>query len=142
MLLVVLATHGPNITPEKPFSPMLAFASGCCLFWFTMTDIVDGLRARRMGCGSPLGRLIDEAGDIIIMGAYSVIIGNCMMFDNIILELCFLYMTIGFYGMELKALIFPGQIDMTIPAGISPVEIEVFLACMLWSIGIFGSEWM
>ena len=59
-LLVIFATHGLNISPDKPLPSILAFGCGCTIFWFTMVDMVDGIRARRTGCGSPLGRLVDE----------------------------------------------------------------------------------
>ena len=31
--------------------------------WFSWFDMMDGQRARRLKCGSPIGRIIDEAGD-------------------------------------------------------------------------------
>jgi len=31
--------------------------------WFSWGDILDGMRARRFKCGTPVGRIIDEAGD-------------------------------------------------------------------------------
>lgn len=34
--------------------------AGLSLQWFSMFDIMDGMRARRLKCGSPLGRIIDE----------------------------------------------------------------------------------
>ena len=33
------------------------------LQWFSLFDVMDGMRARRLKCGSPLGRIIDEALD-------------------------------------------------------------------------------
>lgn len=34
----------------------------CAFFiqWFSLHDIMDGMRARRLKCGTPLGRMIDE----------------------------------------------------------------------------------
>ena len=113
------------------------------MFWFTMTDMVDGLRARRTGCGSPLGRLIDEGGDILVMTAYSMMVGYCVMFDNTILELILMYLPVAVFGIELKTILFPGQIDMIIAGGwISMVEIEILLACICWSTAYFGPEWL
>jgi phosphatidylglycerophosphate synthase len=31
--------------------------------WFSLNDCMDGMRARRRKCGSPLGRMIDEGID-------------------------------------------------------------------------------
>lgn len=39
-----------------------------CFYWFSICDIIDGVRARRLKCGSPLGRIIDEGLDLV---AYS-----------------------------------------------------------------------
>ena len=131
------------MSPDKPFNPTLAFGCGCTMFWFTMTDMVDGLRARRTGCGSPLGRLIDEGGDILVMTAYSMMVGYCVMFDNTILELILMYLPVAVFGIELKTILFPGQIDMIIAGGwISMVEIEILLACICWSTAYFGPEWL
>ena len=132
-----------NISPDKPLSPALAFGSGFLLCWFTMVDMVDGARARRVGCGSPLGRLIDECGDVIVMSCYSVLVAYCLNFDNIILEGCFLYLAIGFYGVELKTVVYPGQVDMIVADGlISPVEIELVLTSVMCSTVFFGTEWL
>lgn len=34
--------------------------------WFDWFDMMDGSRARRLKAGSPVGRIIDEAGDLMI----------------------------------------------------------------------------
>jgi hypothetical protein len=36
------------------------------LYWFSTHDIMDGMRARRLKCGSPLGRVIDEGKNCIL----------------------------------------------------------------------------
>jgi len=33
------------------------------LQWFSLFDVMDGMRARRTKTGSPLGRIVDEAMD-------------------------------------------------------------------------------
>jgi len=36
-----------------------------CVQWFCWFDIMDGQRARRLKCGTPIGRIIDESGDSV-----------------------------------------------------------------------------
>jgi len=44
--------------------PLYAFLVVAAAFqWFSLFDVMDGMRARRLKCGSPLGRIIDEALD-------------------------------------------------------------------------------
>mmetsp|Transcript_13806 Transcript_13806/g.16456 ORF Transcript_13806/g.16456 Transcript_13806/m.16456 type:complete len:80 (+) Transcript_13806:214-453(+) len=75
MILVVFATVGTNIDPvNAPISRTLMLISGICLQWFSLVDIMDGNRARRLKVGSPLGRLVDEGGDTITMANYSVLL--------------------------------------------------------------------
>ena len=33
------------------------------VYWFSIGDGIDGQRARRLKCGTPVGRLVDEASD-------------------------------------------------------------------------------
>jgi phosphatidylglycerophosphate synthase len=41
------------------------FLAAFAIFWFSWFDMMDGQRARRMKCGTPIGRIVDEAGDAI-----------------------------------------------------------------------------
>jgi phosphatidylglycerophosphate synthase len=34
-------------------------------YWFSIMDCMDGTRARRLKCGSPLGRVVDESLDLV-----------------------------------------------------------------------------
>ena len=75
MVLVVFWTTGTNIDPiNAPISRGLMLMSGLLLQWFSLVDIMDGNRARRLKVGSPLGRIIDEGGDTITMANYSVLL--------------------------------------------------------------------
>ena len=53
------------------------FLSALATYWFSWADILDGMRARKYKCGTPVGRLIDEAGDPV---QYSLF---CMMFGYV-----------------------------------------------------------
>ena len=41
------------------------YTFSACIQWFDMFDNADGVRARRLKCGSPVGRIVDEALDLI-----------------------------------------------------------------------------
>ena len=51
---------GTNIPPS-----WVLYAAAAGLQWFSWFDMCDGKRARRLKCGSPVGRIIDEALDMI-----------------------------------------------------------------------------
>lgn len=102
IVLVIFQRDGCNITPENLVTPQLLIIAGCVLEWFSLYDVMDGLRARRMKVGSPLGRLIDEGGDCISMSNYSVLMAYAFCFDNKYLEVVWFFMNLAFYGMELR----------------------------------------
>ena len=43
--------------------------------WFSLFDAMDGQRARRLKCGTPIGRVLDEAGDMVQYTLFSIIMG-------------------------------------------------------------------
>ena len=51
-----------SVYPESWVFYAMAFATQ----WFSQFDIMDGNRARRLKAGSPVGRLVDEAFDMIM----------------------------------------------------------------------------
>lgn len=129
-----------NISPDKLVSPKLLIMSGIALEWFSQYDIMDGLRARRLKFGSPLGRIIDEAGDCIVMSNYSVLLAYCFVFDNKWLEVTWFFMNLLFYSMELKNKIC-GNLVMIV-GEISAVEIELLLSIILALSGVYGTDWL
>jgi len=52
---------------RDPIPDYCIVLSGIALQWFSQFDIMDGMRARRLKCGSPLGRIIDEGIFLIII---------------------------------------------------------------------------
>ena len=75
-VVYVLVTEGPTLGPDHLLSKQNCLIAGACLFWFSWHDVMDGLRARRLGCGSSLGRVIDEAGDIIPQACYQFLLAK------------------------------------------------------------------
>lgn len=140
MVLLVFAREGMNISPDKLVSPELLLMSGISIEWFSQYDIMDGLRARRLKFGSPLGRIIDEAGDTIVMSNYSVLLAYCFVFDNHWLEMVWFFMNLLFYGMELKNKLC-GSLVMIL-GEISAVEIELLLSIILSLSGIYGTDFL
>lgn len=56
--------------------------AGICLQWFSLFDIMDGLRARRLKCGSPLGRIIDEGKKSLLKFYYRIGLTCIFMYRN------------------------------------------------------------
>lgn len=66
-----LKADGTNLPPAWVF-----YAAAASLQWFSFFDNADGVRARRLKCGSPVGRIIDEALDFVNMS----IIGTLLVY--------------------------------------------------------------
>ena len=62
----VIITEGAQIDPEHLLSKSSCFYTAVFLYWFSIMDIVDGIRARTTKTGTPVGRIIDEGGDVIV----------------------------------------------------------------------------
>lgn len=59
-----------------PIVPSWVFFLGIfSIQWFSWFDCMDGARARRLKAGSPIGRIVDEAGDLMIYTNIAVIVG-------------------------------------------------------------------
>ena len=138
VLIMIMSIEGLNISGKNLIDPRFFLCGAVAVEWFSMVDIIDGMRARRLKVGSPLGRIIDEGGDCIVQSAYSAVMAYAFAFDNPVLEMVWLYMNIGFFGMECRFQI-TGKLVMY-TGEISSVEIETFLAILLCLFGIFGGE--
>ena len=64
-----LKADGTNLPPAWLF-----YASAAVLQWFSFFDNADGVRARRLKCGSPVGRVIDEALDFVNMSIIGTLV--------------------------------------------------------------------
>ena len=100
---------------------------------------MDGMRARRLKCGSPLGRIIDEALDQV---AYScAALTTCYMLrvgDSPIYLLCLALVNVPFYAMEVKFCI---SKNLKIIIGeIGPVEIELIFTLIFFITGAFTGQ--
>jgi len=103
------------------------------LQWFSQHDLMDGLRARRQKSGSPLGRVIDEALDMIQQTCYMMWFGYLMRFDNFFLEQILLMVNVVFHTMEMKYIMCK---NLNLVVGeIGPVEMELILSTLYFVVG-------
>jgi len=99
---------------------------------------MDGVRARRLGTGSPLGRIIDEALDMVQQTCYSLWMAYTFRFDNMCFESIFLAMNVVFWSMEMKFILFK---DLKMIVGeVGPVEVELIIAFVIFLGGYLGAE--
>lgn len=81
------------------------FLYGVCLYWFSLFDVMDGMRARRLKAGSPLGRLIDEGLDLLAYSNFSLAILFMLRVDPGYVMLLIGLVNAPFYCMEVKHLV-------------------------------------
>lgn len=70
--------------------------------WFSGFDTLDGLRARRLKCGTPIGRLVDEAGDPFQYTAIALLLGFVFKSTPGFHSLCIFTINLPQYCMEIE----------------------------------------
>jgi phosphatidylglycerophosphate synthase len=121
--------------------PRWVFAlAAICIQWFSWFDMMDGQRARRLKCGSPIGRIIDEAGDAYQYTFVAVITGFIVKLPPGWLTLSYGFINLPMYSMEMKY-IFTGSLKIT-QGDVGPVEIELLFAIIFASAAFFGTSGM
>ena len=101
---------------------------------------MDGNRARRLKNGSPLGRIIDEGGDTVTMGHYSVLLAYAWHLPLPWMDLLYFAFNFIFFAMEMKYTI-TGDLIMSV-GELGPVELELLFSASLMLMGIYGNEVM
>ena len=91
-----------------------------------------------MKCGSPLGRIVDEAGDCIVMSNYCALLGYIFAFNNVWWELIMFYLNMIFYGEEIRYKVCNTLVMVV--GEISSVEVELILSLAFIFTGIYGSD--
>ena len=101
---------------------------------------MDGQRARRMKCGTPIGRLIDEAGDGVQYAFVAMIMGFVLRVQPGWLCLAFALINLPMFSMEIKYIL-TGTLSITAgDDGVGPVEIELLFTVIFVISAIFGVE--
>ena len=137
-LFITFMVQSPDISLKNQVDPTWFLGSAILLQWFSLVDIMDGIRARRLKIGSPMGRLIDEAGDCIVMTAYSILCAYVLVLENSWLEIIYFFMNMAFYGMEIKYYV-TGSLVMVV-GELGSVEVELILSSILFFAWYFGCQ--
>ena len=138
--VIFLYKMGFNLSAgsSKNIDPLF-FWAGLGLIWFTGNDLMDGIRARRLkGAGSPLGRVFDEANDMIQMTCYSLILGYLFRFDNAFFELVLFVLPVVVFCMEMKYILC-NELILTF-GEVGSIEIETIFSIMFIVAGLHGSS--
>ena len=109
---------------------------------FSWFDIMDGQRARRLKCGTPIGRIIDEAGDMFIYTWVAFIMGYVVKVEPGWLCLSYGLILLPAYTQEM-IFVTTGKYNYISGAfDIGPVEIELIMTSIFLSAAIFGTQSM
>jgi hypothetical protein len=113
--------------------------AGIAFYWFSALDIMDGMRARRLRCGSPLGRIIDEALDQLSYAAMSHALGYMFRLPPGWWLFSVSLVNVPFFAMEINHYL---SSDLKLVVGeIGPVEVEViFSSLLIISGGLLGID--
>lgn len=144
ILLGLLVIYEGGVSYDDKFHQdlprYLYFLSAFCFLWFSWFDIMDGQRARRLKCGSSIGRIIDEAGDVFQYTWLSVVVGHLLKLPPGLLNLSYAAVNLPAYTMEIK-FIFTGKLVLNPGVDeLGPVEMELLLTIIMLICGTFGVE--
>lgn len=122
----------------------LYFYAAAATLWFSWFDIMDGMRARRLKCGSPIGRIVDEASDPYQYTLVSFIQAYILKIPPGWLCLVFVMPNLAQYCMEVRYVTTGSLIISSTSAqdgdfDIGPVEVELIFAIVFILAGIFGT---
>ena len=127
-------TMNGTVLPDYTYFYWMAAATQ----WASQFDIMDGIRARRLRAGSPVGRLVDEAFDMVCITCYCLWIGYGLQMNNCVLEVMMLMVTMTVFCMELKFVMCKNL--LMIVGELGPVENEIILTLVIVSCGYFTPE--
>ena len=65
---------------DTPLPSWIFFMSAFAVQYFSWGDGMDGQRARRLKCGTPIGRIMDEAGDPFQYTWIAILLGHVFRF--------------------------------------------------------------
>lgn len=124
---------------HEPHLPGWMFIlAGFCVQWFSINDALDGIRARRLKCGSPLGRIIDEAGDGMIYTFYGHLVGYVFKMTPGPFFLGIATINLSVFYMELTFKITNSLVMCDEYFG--AMELELVITSIMFLAGIFGTD--
>ena len=110
-----------------------------CVQLFSWADMIDGQRARRLKCGTSLGRVVDEAGDLVQYTWYSMIMGFVLKVKPGWSAICLIITNFPAFTMEMK-FIMTNQLKNCATDDLGPVEVELIVALIFLAAAAFGIE--
>ena len=134
-------TQGVSFEPDEYPPSWIFFMAAFCLQWFSWFDMMDGQRAKRLKCGTPIGRLIDEAGDTIQYTLAAMIATYGMRLSPGWILLLTGASNLTYFAIEMSY-IFTGCLDLSAESldDFGPVEIELTFSIVFVLFGLFGSN--
>lgn len=123
---------------SAPVPGWVFILAGFCTQWFSIFDAMDGIRARRTKCGSPIGRIVDNAGDTMIYSFFALIAGYVVKVPPGWLTLGYALTNIPQFAMEMSFIISGNFKNCDEYFG--PMEVELLISLVFWSAGIFGTD--
>jgi len=144
---LVAIYHGGMKYHKEPGTPIeedyflpswVLFLAAFGVQWFSWMDMMDGQRARRLKCGTPIGRIIDEAGDAIIYMWVAAVAGYVFRIPPGPLCLCYASLNLPMYTMEMRYIV-TGKLHITSGRiDLGPCEVEVLMFLIFFLSGTFG----
>lgn len=123
-----------------PLTPTIFWFCSFSTMWFSFWDAFDGQRARRLICGTPVGRIIDQAGDTMQYTMFALIMGYVVKLPPGWLTLCYGLVNFPGFIMEIEYII-TGNFN-NCDDYFGPIELEMIIAFIYFCAGLFGVEWL
>lgn len=99
--------------------------------------MMDGQRARRLKCGSPIGRIVDEAGDAMQYSVIALVLGYITKIEPGWLCLGYAIINLPMFCMEMSYMMC-GTLKITANDDLGPIEVEIIVATIFLAAGFFG----
>lgn len=133
--LMIFTWFSQNVTMRDPIPDNYFVMMALALQWFSLNDCMDGMRARRTKCGSPLGRVIDEGIDQIAYACIGGFVGYLLRVEPGFWLLSIGLVNLPFYAMEIRHCYFKDFI--MIVGELGPVEIELIYTIIFLLTGLY-----
>jgi phosphatidylglycerophosphate synthase len=139
-LAAILAVWEGGLDYQESQVPRYVFlVAAFATQWFSLMDAADGIRARRLKCGSPLGRIVDEAGDSMNYSLMALILLYIVKMPPGWLTLGIAVINIPMFCMEMSFK-FTGSLSINANDDLGPMEVELIISLIFLSAGVFGVE--